>query len=382
MRERQRRAAAARSSASTADTARSGFSAKTAAATTAAAREPVSAQTIHGDRCRSASANDAIEIATADAPVRYSQSICTGSRFNRCGSGSQTAPICCQPGVMLSRTRRELGRRAVRLHRARRSAGGGRSPADPRAGLPPPGAAGRAHLAGLRGPRAGRAGAEGRRQGGVPGLALAGARGTASPRPARPRRAARRPAAEDLGGRPVLGVAPGGRRGRTGRTIMRRCAGRRAAGAMVGHGGAEADRRLRVAGRGRGVDLGRDEAARPRRPGRRVGRRLPHPALVGWALTGRRSTTPGCSSCWSPIARAPLPGHADAGARPAAARPAGGRGCRCATIGASDARRGMPAVYGGVCASRGRRAVRAEERAEDRGDDEEGEGPAMPWGLR
>ena len=30
------------------------------------------------------------------------RSICTGSAFSRWGSGSQTAPICCQPGVMLS----------------------------------------------------------------------------------------------------------------------------------------------------------------------------------------------------------------------------------------------------------------------------------------
>jgi hypothetical protein len=50
------------------------------------------------------------ERTTADAPVRYKASIWTGSRFNRCGSGSQTAPICCQPGVRLSMTRRATTR--------------------------------------------------------------------------------------------------------------------------------------------------------------------------------------------------------------------------------------------------------------------------------
>ena len=43
-------------------------------------------------------ANETIEIAIADAPVRYIQSICTGSMLSRCGSGSHTAPICSQLG--------------------------------------------------------------------------------------------------------------------------------------------------------------------------------------------------------------------------------------------------------------------------------------------
>ena len=30
--------------------------------------------------------------------MRYNQSTCTGSMFSRWGSGSQTAPICHQPG--------------------------------------------------------------------------------------------------------------------------------------------------------------------------------------------------------------------------------------------------------------------------------------------
>ena len=53
-----------------------------------------------------ATANAAIEIATADAPDWYQASTCTGRRLSRWGSGSQTAPICCQPGVMLSMMRR------------------------------------------------------------------------------------------------------------------------------------------------------------------------------------------------------------------------------------------------------------------------------------
>ena len=46
----------------------------------------------------------------ADAPERYQPSTCTGSMFRTCGSGSQTAPICCQPGVRLSRMRRATTR--------------------------------------------------------------------------------------------------------------------------------------------------------------------------------------------------------------------------------------------------------------------------------
>ena len=38
------------------------------------------------------------------------QSICTGSRFSRCGRGSQTAPICEYSGVRLSSTRRATTR--------------------------------------------------------------------------------------------------------------------------------------------------------------------------------------------------------------------------------------------------------------------------------
>jgi hypothetical protein len=51
-----------------------------------------------------------IEMAIADAPLRYSESICTGSMLSRCGSGSHTAPTCCQPGVRLSMMRRATTR--------------------------------------------------------------------------------------------------------------------------------------------------------------------------------------------------------------------------------------------------------------------------------
>ncbi len=58
-------------------------------------------------------ANETIEIAIADAPVRYIQSIWTGSALSRCGSGSHTAPICSQPGVRLSKIRRATTRCAL-----------------------------------------------------------------------------------------------------------------------------------------------------------------------------------------------------------------------------------------------------------------------------
>ncbi len=53
-----------------------------------------------------ATAIESTEMATADAPLRYHASTCTGSALSTCGSGSHTAPICCQPGVRLSRMRR------------------------------------------------------------------------------------------------------------------------------------------------------------------------------------------------------------------------------------------------------------------------------------
>ncbi len=46
----------------------------------------------------------------ADAPLRYHASTCTGSMLSTCGSGSHTAPICCQPGIRLSRIRRATTR--------------------------------------------------------------------------------------------------------------------------------------------------------------------------------------------------------------------------------------------------------------------------------
>ena len=49
----------------------------------------------------------------ADAPVRYIQSICTGSALSTCGSGSHTAPICSQLGVRLSKMRRATTRCAL-----------------------------------------------------------------------------------------------------------------------------------------------------------------------------------------------------------------------------------------------------------------------------
>ena len=86
-----------------------GLKAKTAAPLRAARGDPVSAAIIHA-MAAVAIANDTTEIATADAPLRYSASTCTGSRLSRCGKGSHTAPICCQPGVRLSITRRATTR--------------------------------------------------------------------------------------------------------------------------------------------------------------------------------------------------------------------------------------------------------------------------------
>ena len=42
--------------------------------------------------------------------------------LSRCGSGSQTAPICCQPGVMLSMMRRATIEVAARVVVAERQA--------------------------------------------------------------------------------------------------------------------------------------------------------------------------------------------------------------------------------------------------------------------
>ena len=74
-----------------------GLNAKSVAARIAPVREPVTARTM-AEMHATVIANEAIEIAIADAPVRYSQSICTGSALSRCGNGSHTAPICSQLG--------------------------------------------------------------------------------------------------------------------------------------------------------------------------------------------------------------------------------------------------------------------------------------------
>ena len=81
----------------------------TANAAHAAAREPVVLITSdHRDRAPTAKAHQ--EIATAETPVRYMTSHCTGSSFKRCGNGSQTAPICIQPGESESTIRRATTR--------------------------------------------------------------------------------------------------------------------------------------------------------------------------------------------------------------------------------------------------------------------------------
>jgi hypothetical protein len=68
------------------------------------------ARRIHHQIVVAVSEKLAIDIATADRPVRYNQSICTGSMFSRWGSGSQTAPICHQPGRSESKMRRATTR--------------------------------------------------------------------------------------------------------------------------------------------------------------------------------------------------------------------------------------------------------------------------------
>jgi hypothetical protein len=62
------------------------------------------------DIAQEASAVLNTEIAIADAPLRYIESNWTGSMLRRCGSGSQTAPTCCHPGVRLSMMRRATTR--------------------------------------------------------------------------------------------------------------------------------------------------------------------------------------------------------------------------------------------------------------------------------
>ena len=76
-----------------------------AAVTAAAVIDPV-CRRITAARAPAPIAIEAIEIAIADAPLRYQASICTGSMFRTWGSGSQTAPICCHPGIRLSKMRR------------------------------------------------------------------------------------------------------------------------------------------------------------------------------------------------------------------------------------------------------------------------------------
>ncbi len=87
----------------------SGLSISSAAQTRPPAIDPV-ARWISVAMAQAASAIDAIEMAMAEKPVRYSQSIWIGRAFRRCGSGSQTAPTCCQPGMRLSKMRRATTR--------------------------------------------------------------------------------------------------------------------------------------------------------------------------------------------------------------------------------------------------------------------------------
>src|SRR5688500_1191321 len=89
-----------------------GLSAKSVAARIAPVREPEIFLTIAAMHA-TVIANDATEIAIANAPVRYIQSICIGSAFSTCGSGSHTAPICSQLGVRLSKMRRATTRWAL-----------------------------------------------------------------------------------------------------------------------------------------------------------------------------------------------------------------------------------------------------------------------------
>ena len=75
-------------------------------------REPVIVL-INCARLAAVIAKQTIEMAIADAPVRYIQSIWTGSALRTWGSGSQTAPICSQLGVRLSKIRRATTRCAL-----------------------------------------------------------------------------------------------------------------------------------------------------------------------------------------------------------------------------------------------------------------------------
>ncbi len=87
----------------------SGCVAKISVPAIAAAMDPVILP-ISQNNVVAASTNSATDIATADRPVRYSQSCCTGSMFSRCGSGSHTAPTCHHPGRSESMIRRATTR--------------------------------------------------------------------------------------------------------------------------------------------------------------------------------------------------------------------------------------------------------------------------------
>src|SRR5688572_4244466 len=75
----------------------SGLSISSDAATPPPIHDPV-ARAISRAIAHDASAIDATAIAIAEKPVRYSQSDWTGIALSRWGSGSHTAPTCCQPG--------------------------------------------------------------------------------------------------------------------------------------------------------------------------------------------------------------------------------------------------------------------------------------------
>ena len=265
-------------------------------------------------------------------------------------------------------------RRAACPARRRRPAGRlrPRAPGPARGGQAARGGQDRPVRARLRGPGAGGARAEGGRHGGNQGLAAAAPplrRAGSGSWAGRDAGAAR---AGNLGVHPVLGMAPGGRRGGQGAHDRRRGPGRR-----PDRGGRQADlrgRRPQAAGPagGRTVDVGRGQAAGLRRRRRRLGGRLP-PAVdrrLGPGRAGRRRR--GDARAARALPGAPAPGvRAGRAERLASAAPRTAP-VRCATTGPSSGgrRHGAAAHAGQGARPRPGRRAGAARRDHRRGRDQ------------